>query len=368
MNSTLIQEIKEYSEISNTKPSHNLHQIAPYMGKIRPDLGKYLTNNYCTEGGTLWDPFMGSGTILLEGWILGQKVVGTDLNDYAYTLTNAKLFPPHNIEIALNKIHRYNDQVQRLRKSSVSNCNDLWVRSFFHPETLLEIELWSDILKRNKEWFLMACLLGVLHHQRPGSLSFPCSNGAPYLRDKKYPRDQFPEMYEYRDVLSRLTKKVEKVLRNIPALDHSIERIALLQNSYEKLNISSVDTIITSPPYMKALTYARDNRLRLWFLGKNNWKDLDKEVSPGKQQFVELMKRSFQTWSKYQKLGDLCIVIIGDIMFNKNAKLSDILIQIARDNKYTLSNLLIDPIPEAKKIVKGNTRIKHENVCVFKKD
>ena len=32
---------------------------------------------------------------------------------------------------------------------------------------------WTYVLRRRRRWFLLASLLGILHHQRPGFLSFP---------------------------------------------------------------------------------------------------------------------------------------------------------------------------------------------------
>ena len=51
-------------------------------------------------------------------------------------------------------------------------------------------------------------LLGILHHQRPGFLSFPSSHLVPYLRSRKYPRKMFPEMYSYRELRPRLLAKI----------------------------------------------------------------------------------------------------------------------------------------------------------------
>jgi hypothetical protein len=297
----------------------------------------------------------------------GQKVIASDLNLYSNILTKGKLNPPSNLNEVILTINKYNEQIE-IQKNQINSINiDNWVKDFFHPNTLQETILWIDILKKNNDWFLLSCLLGILHHQRPGFLSYPSSHGAPYLRTSMYPKDEYPELYEYREVYSRLIKKVTRVLKDLPVLDFSLERYVYLQNSYDLINVNQVNTIITSPPYMKALTYARDNRLRLWFLGEENWKELDKVISPGKNQFMELMNKSFYTWSKYQKKGDLCIVIIGDIIFNKseNQKISDLLILISKKHNYSLSNILVDPIPEKRKVVKGNTRIKNENVCIF---
>jgi DNA modification methylase len=42
-----------------------------------------------------------------------------------------------------------------------------------------------------------------------------------------------------------------------------------------KLPENSIDAVISSPPYMNALDYGRDNRLRLWFLGVTDYKYYD---------------------------------------------------------------------------------------------
>ena len=89
----------------------------------------------------------------------------------------------------------------------------VWVRRFFHPETLRSALAFRDTCIERRDEFLLACLLGILHHQRPGFLSFPSSHLVPYLRDRKFPRKSFPEMYEERDVLVRLEAKVRRTYR-----------------------------------------------------------------------------------------------------------------------------------------------------------
>ena len=122
-------------------------------------------------------------------------------------------------------------------------------------------------LLRRRWYFLAGCLLGILHHQRPGFLSYPASHLVPYLRDNLFPRDQYPEAYEYRDPIPRLNKKIKRILST--PMHQCTTRYRIFQKSVfdRYLPPRSIDAIITSPPYMNALDYARDNRLRLWFLG-----------------------------------------------------------------------------------------------------
>ena len=352
------------------KSKNSLNSLSPYAGKIRSDLSRYLINKYAIKGKCLCDPFCGSGSVLLEGWVKGFNVIGIDLNPYAYTLSMGKLHPLASLDIAEKRLVKYKNEVEKLIKNtSISNIPK-WVKDFYQRNTLKELYAWTTILKEKKEWFLLSCLLGILHHQRPGFLSFPSSHGAPYLRKDKFPKSQFPEMYEYRNVYDRLLKKVKRAYKNIPDCDYSFNRKVYLGDS-SKINLPEkrIATIITSPPYMKSLTYARDNRLRLWFLGVEDWKELDKAISPTPIIFLNTMKKCFEKWDKLQIKKDKCIIIIGDIPIKYSSEkisLHEAILDIAKSH-YKLVTAFKDPIPEEKKMVKGNEKIKREIILVLEK-
>jgi len=350
--------------------SNTMNSLSPYVGKIRPDLVEFLIDEYATSEGGILDPFCGSGSVLLGGWQKGYSVIGCDLNPYAYVLSMGKLTPFTSLEIAQEALKHYNLKIaDSVNKTCVDDV-PAWVRSFFNEDTLKEICVWSTILRNNREWFLLSCLMGILHHQRPGFLSYPSSHGAPYLRSKKFPEIDNPEMYEYRNVYDRLLKKVIRSYKKFPDMDFSLKREVHMKNS-SLLNLGGdkVSTIITSPPYMKSLTYARDNRLRLWFLGTDNWEDLDKIISPAPVNFIKLMGSSFESWSRIQRRGDKCIAIIGDmsIVYN-NIKMSLYeAIRIIAKPYYSMCEAFEDPIPESKKVIKGNGRIKREVILVLRR-
>jgi DNA modification methylase len=360
--------LNDLSKISKSKNS--LNSLSPYAGKIRSDLSRYLINKYAIKGECLCDPFCGSGTVLLEGWVKGFNIIGIDLNPYAYTLSMGKLHPFTTLDNAEKRLAIYNNEVKKIIKTTSISDIPKWVNGFFHKKTLKELCAWTTILKEKKEWFLLSCLMGILHHQRPGFLSFPSSHGAPYLRKDKFPKSQFPEMYEYRDVYDRLLKKVKRAYKNFPDLDCSLNRKVYLRDS-SKINLSNkrIATIITSPPYMKSLTYARDNRLRLWFLGVRDWKELDKAISPTPIVFLNTMKKCFEKWNKLQIKKDKCIIIIGDIPIkyaSKKLSLHEAILDIAKTH-YKFVKAFRDPIPEEKKMVKGNENIKREIILVLEK-
>ncbi len=322
---------------SNNGNDIGLHVVSPYVGKIRPALARHLINTYTNPKSVVYDPFCGSGTVPLEAWASGHKCFATDINDYAITLTKGKLKPYESLETALNRLDRINTHLSEHRQDKATASAPAWVKRFFHPRTLSEVSIWSHFLSERKEWFFLSCLMGILHHQRPGFLSFPSSHGAPYLRDSKYPKDEFPELYKYRDVYSRLKAKINRTYKNFPKLDFKAERVVRCASAINvKPPMNRIHTILTSPPYMKSLTYARDNRLRLWFLGKDDWQSLEKKVSPNKSDFSSLMSKSFMRWHSFQKNGDHCIIIIGDIPFSKDMRLPEFVESKATEAGYKL--------------------------------
>ena len=120
---------------------------------------------------------------------------------------------------------------------------------------------------------------------------------------------------------------------------------------------------------MKSLTYARDNRLRLWFLGHPNWVELDKEVSVGKNGFLSLMTQCFKNWSNIQKRGNYCVLIVGDILYDKKTmqKIPDLICCLAEQNGYSIDCIRNYPINDDRKIEKKVTRIKAEKICILRR-
>lgn len=75
------------------KQDHSTHNLAPFEGKMMPQLARALIN-ICTgglDGAVVCDPFCGSGTVPLEAHLLGHHVRAGDVDPYAVHLTTEKL-------------------------------------------------------------------------------------------------------------------------------------------------------------------------------------------------------------------------------------------------------------------------------------
>jgi hypothetical protein len=342
-----------------------LHQLAPYIGKTKSSMAAALVEEYTSVGDVVYDPFAGCGTFVLEAWRAGRDVIANDVSPYARLLTHSKLFPYESLELALADLADMATRVRRRRPADLRKVPP-WVREFFHPETLREALIWTDILKANQRWFLLACLMGILHHQRPGFLSYPSSHTVPYLRVKKFPRSKHPKLYEYRSVHDRLEAKVRRAFRRMPQLDFTVTRHCYGTRAERQRVSTPVDAILTSPPYMRQLDYGRDNRLRLWFLGCKDWKSLDGVVSPREKDFLALMARCLRRWKKSLVVNGYCVLVMGDASRDGKDNLPDRVAKIAAEVGFLLVSKHAEAIPNERRVRRGIIGSVSETILVLR--
>ncbi|MBI3670759.1 MAG: DNA adenine methylase [Acidobacteria bacterium] len=359
----------------------SFHQLAPYVGKLKSGMVRVLLEEFTKEADVVLDPFCGSGVVPLEAALLNRDAIGNDLNLYAYVLTMGKLFPPRSLEEAVRRARDVVERVETEAKREDLSGVPKWVREFFHPRTLRETLSAFRILRKQKDYFLLACLLGILHHVRPGFLSYPASHLTPYLRKKIYPRDSYPQMYEYRDLRSRLLAKVERAFSRPPAMQSFLRahRQVYQENAMSlPLRAREIDAIISSPPYFGALDYGRDNRLRLWFLGLENYKELDKILTADDTVYLPQMKECLAEMIRVLRPDGYCVLILGDVHRNGRVrKTAEIICDLAgrtqigeRDGwvySFKTYAILTDEIPDERRSRRNTKTTKNERILIMKK-
>lgn len=85
-----------------------LHQLSPYIGKIKSVFARKLITTYSKPRDVILDPFAGSGTVAFESLIAERHAIANDVNPYAVTLIKAKMFPPNSLEEAIKRVEYYN--------------------------------------------------------------------------------------------------------------------------------------------------------------------------------------------------------------------------------------------------------------------
>jgi len=133
----------------------------------------------------------------------------------------------------------------------------------------------------------------------------------------------------------------------------------------------TVDAIISSPPYFGALDYARDNRLRLWFLGCEDWKELDASLTANNKVYLPQMSICLQEMFRVLKPGSHCILVLGDVERDDKTRLTaEILADLAvkvTQGQFEVETILDDRIPDERRSRRRTGTTKFERILVMRK-
>ncbi|MHA2246766.1 MAG: DNA methyltransferase [Candidatus Hodarchaeales archaeon] len=289
-----------------------LHSLSPYQGRMTPSLAHWLIKIFSKKEDLILDPFMGVGTVPLEADFLQRNVIGVDLNIYGFVVANGK-FERKPIDYYL----KYLKDIENINTSRI-DINDVsdWIQAYFHPETLKEIVFLNKKLSDEKEWFLLSCLMGILHGNRPGYLSVWTGCIIPMtprpVTHPKYRPDK--DKPEYRAVIPRMAAKIMRMYSTGFPLETNA-KIILGDARNLELEENSIDVVICSPPYYNTLDYVGQNRVRLYFLGLNKEKQegLRKELIQDNKNYLDDMLKVGKELKRVLKDGSLIVYVLGDV-------------------------------------------------------
>jgi len=330
-----------------------LHRMSAYVGKINPAMAHWIIKSSSNVGDVVLDPFCGVGTIPLEADLLGRIGIGIDLNPYAFTICRAK-FDRSPMEEHLSWLDSIVIDTSKIDLHDIPKS----VIKYYHPETLKEIIFIKDLLVKEKKYFLLGCLLGIIHGHRPGHLSAITSLVIPYKPRTKP---------EYKEVIPRLKQKVRRMYKSgFPLETNSKAYYADARNI--PLEDDSIDLVISSPPYFNTLDYVGDNWLRLEFLGFDEKQRgyLKHKLIQNKTNYLDEMRKVGIELRRVIKDKGYCIFILGDLHNGKNVvNTSQEVKKVYEDLGFTAHGILDDDMPVNKCIPSNYKRQKLDRILVM---
>lgn len=321
--SNVVRRPRDDNRLPSPALAGPFHALMSRTGSFPLPLAYRLLRRYASarDQAILLDPFCGKGTALLAGRLLKLSVYGSDVAPEAVLCTTAKM-----LSVELDSITDYIRGL-RLRPVSLRTVPNS-VRTFFAPTTLQQIialrdRLFHDMSEGNRTTrahaiVALAALLGILHGRSRRSLSLPSAHA--YSMAPEYAR-RFAQKHRLRrprrNVKECLISKLESCLRApiLPDVRYSVRRGSALRCGRLFPGIrGKVDIILTSPPYLNAQTYAKDNWLRLWFLGYDHRSLQHDYIETGSvPRYENLMALVLRQMSLMLRPGGLLICVAGDV-------------------------------------------------------
>lgn len=273
---------------SKQRDGHSLHEVS-YRACYKPQLPAFFIKRTCQPGDLVYDPFMGRGTTLVEAQLHGCSAAGNDANPLSQILCGPRLNPPS-----------YEEVNSRLRDISLSEFQllDEDLLTFFHPETLTELQAWRDYFHQKQldghfdpidAWIQMVATNRLTGHSKGFFSVYTLPpNQATSLEAQRKINKKRKQSPEYRDTKALILKKTKSLLRNGLPKDYSSRNPKIFTNSANhtpEIDDNSVQLVVTSPPFLDIVDYVGDNWLRNWFC----------QVQPDPKAIWQL--RSIEDWS-----------------------------------------------------------------------
>lgn len=330
-----------------------LHRMGAYVGKIKPAIAHLLIKAASKKGAVILDPFCGIGTVPLEVDLLKRVGIGIELNYYAYIISKAK-FDRKKIDTHLMWLDTIKVDTSTIDLRHTSQ----FMRKFYDPQTLKEILFLINLLKRKRKYFLLGCLLGIIHGHRPSHLSAVTSLVIPYIPKGKP---------EYKEVMPRLKQKVRRMYRNGFSLETS-SKIYFADARKMPLKSNSVDLVISSPPYFNTLDYVSDNKLRLEFLGydEREKQKLKKELIQQKETYLNEMDIVGNELKRVIKNKGYCILVLGDL--HQGKKITNTAYEVSKNYEklgFEVHDTIDDAMPSNKCVPSKYKREKFDRILVM---
>ncbi len=230
--------LQSHLNITNKYRSNPLR----WKGQFSPQLIQVFLNNYSNPDSIVFDPFVGSGTVLLESGMFGLAASGTEINPAAAMLAQTYRFI--NLSIDLRNLH--------LKEISVLLQREFMqeLPIFKGPKTIHD-ESDSDWIKLK----LVGLLPKIDNCFQQGLLETLITLLDFYQSDLSI------------DKVFKVWKRLKELVGKLPFSRQPI-KIFLSDAREVPLSDSLIDLVITSPPYINVFNYHQQYRTSMEAL---NW-------------------------------------------------------------------------------------------------
>jgi DNA modification methylase len=252
-----------------------VHRWVPWIAGFSRTFVSDAIQRHLNKPGVVLDPFAGVGTTVVEAMLAGHKTIGFEINPYAAMAcrlkTTAYQVKPDLLRNAIKRFKEFYDNATsdgytpKYKPPSGFSTRE----AFYSPRVLGKVLVFHDFVNEYMSGNIQklfslafaATMVTYSNYSYEPSLSRRVTAGKQYIFD-------FPVAETISVKLNQMADDIEWILKQLgnrrpPTVIYNESFF----NCRKKLTNSTVDLIITSPPYLNNYHYNRNTRPHLYWLG-----------------------------------------------------------------------------------------------------
>ncbi|XOB40793.1 MAG: DNA methyltransferase [Candidatus Nealsonbacteria bacterium] len=328
-------------EYERTKHVHRLH---PYLGKFIPQLVEVFLKSYFKKKDWILDPFLGSGTTLIEANVLGMPSAGIEVSLFNCLIAEMKT-KKYNIKLLEKEVRDILLKTQKYSKWLIEGTvhNNLlklkdsfkkyktrskYLNNWLSDRALQEILFYKDQIKNYQNQNIFKIILSraarsarLITHYDLARPKMPIRKEYYCIKHKRICRPvneamKFINRYGW-DTIRRI-KKFDNLRTNT--------KMKIIQGDSREINLNKVkgykggkfDGIFTSPPYLGLIDYHDQHRYAYELFGfdDNGFKEIG-PASKGKsilakEEYQKDIIKVFKNMNRFLKPKAKIFVVVND--------------------------------------------------------
>jgi DNA modification methylase len=277
-----------FYDVPERERTKHVHRLHPYLGKFIPQLVEWFLSRYFKSGDWIIDPFMGSGTTLVQASEMGMASIGIDISKFNCQIAQVKTarydlqkVREEVLEIESRVQHFSNrlshkddptlalfdeDRFEELTSALLAECPSEYLRQWFAPKALLEMLYYRRLIPQYTYQDLLKVILSravrssrLTTHYDLATPRKPIPVGVAYWC-RKHNRMCMP----IDNCLEKIHAYSEDTVRRIATFDQlrSSQPANVVNGDSQLVDLSGVlpkgvlaNGVFTSPPYVGNIDY-----------------------------------------------------------------------------------------------------------------
>jgi len=322
-----------FSNVPEWQRTKHVHRLHSYLGKFIPQLVEVFLKKYFRKGETILDPFLGSGTTLIEANVLGLHSVGIELSEFGYLIAKIKT-QKYDIPVLQNEIKDILNKTQqfsrRLRKGEktlsgeppLMGINNGYFKEWYSERAAQEIFFYRNHIENYHYQDILKIILSRSARSARQIPHYDLARPKTPVKEKYWCIKHKGYCYPINEALKFINRYSLDTIKRIKDFDRirTNSKITLLKGDSRtiELDVENIDGIFTSPPYYGLIDYHDQHRYAYELfkfkerLGDEIGSPTNGKKTNGREKYKQDIIGVFGNMSKYLKENAKIFVVVND--------------------------------------------------------